>query len=262
MRCSRCQTFMMTGELLNRCGMTEHLIRLATSLVGWVRGGLAHVTVVTGMLLACISGSAIADSATLGPLMIPAMVKERYPAPFAASVAAPAAVIGGDPAAQRAPGHRRQSARNLDRRAVSRRRHSGHRHRPSAYADLVGHHAAKGLRRRPRIRRRADGDQEHSFCDADTLGAGNHRRWNSRRRVHAGRGGRGRGALFNPSRLLLLPKAQRRGARGAILATARITAAALIIVGTSLVFGRLLTYEQVPQKLLELLLGLPTTALC
>src|SRR2546421_12416795 len=75
--------------------MTEHLIRLATSVVGWMRGGLANVTVVTGMLLACISGSAIADSATLGPLMIPAMVKERYPASFAASVAASAAVIGG-----------------------------------------------------------------------------------------------------------------------------------------------------------------------
>ena len=86
---------MMTGELLNRCGMTAHLIRLATSVVGWMRGGLAHVTVVTGMLLACISGSAIADSATLGPLMVPAMVTERYPASFAASVAASAAVIGG-----------------------------------------------------------------------------------------------------------------------------------------------------------------------
>ena len=87
-------TFMMTGELLNRCGMTEHLIRLATSVIGWMRRGLAHVTVVTGMLLACISGSAIADSATLGPLMVPAMVKERYPASFAASIAASAAVIG------------------------------------------------------------------------------------------------------------------------------------------------------------------------
>lgn len=87
-------TFVMTGELLNRAGLTDRLVRLAMSLVGWLRGGLAHVTTVTGMLLGCISGSALADAATLGPLMIPAMVRENYPRTFAAAVSAAAATIG------------------------------------------------------------------------------------------------------------------------------------------------------------------------
>lgn len=87
-------TFVMTGELLNRAGLTDRLVRLAMSLVGWLRGGLAHVTTVTGMLLGCISGSALADAATIGPLMIPAMVRENYPRSVAAAISAAAATIG------------------------------------------------------------------------------------------------------------------------------------------------------------------------
>lgn len=87
-------TFVMTGELLNRAGLTDRLVRLAMNLVGWMRGGLAHVTTVTGMLLGCISGSALADAATIGPLMIPAMIRENYPRTFAAAISAAAATIG------------------------------------------------------------------------------------------------------------------------------------------------------------------------
>jgi len=87
-------TFVMTGELLNRSGLTERLIRMANDLVGWIKGGMAHVTTATGMLLGCISGSALADAATLGPLLIPAMEKEKYPRAFAAAVSSAAAAIG------------------------------------------------------------------------------------------------------------------------------------------------------------------------
>ena len=87
-------TFVMTGELLNRCGLTDRLIALANSIVGWIRGGLAHVTTVTGMMLATISGSALADAATLGPILIPAMIRERFPPAFAASITAAASCIG------------------------------------------------------------------------------------------------------------------------------------------------------------------------
>jgi tripartite ATP-independent transporter DctM subunit len=87
-------TFVLAGELLNRCNLTEKLIEFARRLVGWIRGGLAHVTVVGSMFFAGINGSALADAASIGPIMIPSMVKERYPAPFAGAVVASAAVIG------------------------------------------------------------------------------------------------------------------------------------------------------------------------
>ncbi len=230
-------TFMMTGELLNRCGMTEHLIRLATSVVGWMRGGLAHVTVVTGMLLACISGSAIADSATLGPLMIPAMVKERYPASFAASVAACAAVIGGilPPSVPLViAGIVTGLLLMVTSWIITRRKNYGVVH------EFAGVRSAL---------------KNTVFATPTLL-------------VPVIIVGGILGGVFTPAEagavavlysivlgFLYYRKLNGAELRGAMLATARITAAALIIVGTSLVFGRLLTYEQVPQKLLELLLA-------
>ena len=86
--------FVLTGELLNRANLTDKLVELATHMVGWIKGGLAHVNIVTSMFFAGISGSVLADAASLGPILIPAMVKERYPREFSAAVTASSAVIG------------------------------------------------------------------------------------------------------------------------------------------------------------------------
>ena len=86
--------FILTGEILNRSDITQKLVTLAARMVGWMIGGLGHVTVVASMFFAGISGSAIADAAALGPLMIPGMVREKFPAAFAAALTAAAAVIG------------------------------------------------------------------------------------------------------------------------------------------------------------------------
>jgi tripartite ATP-independent transporter DctM subunit len=86
--------FVLTGELLNRCDITEKLVEVARLMVGWIKGGLAHVNIVTSMFFAGISGSVLADAASLGPILIPAMVRERYPAAFSAAVTAASAVIG------------------------------------------------------------------------------------------------------------------------------------------------------------------------
>jgi tripartite ATP-independent transporter DctM subunit len=86
--------FVLTGELLNRLNLTERLIDVARLLVGWIKGGLAHVNVVTSMFFAGISGSVLADAASIGPILIPAMVRERYPAAFSAAITASSAVIG------------------------------------------------------------------------------------------------------------------------------------------------------------------------
>jgi tripartite ATP-independent transporter DctM subunit len=87
-------TFVLSGELLNRCDLTEKLILLARRLVGWMRGGLALVTVVGSMFFAGINGSALADAASIGPIMIPSMVREKYPRDFAGALVAAAAIMG------------------------------------------------------------------------------------------------------------------------------------------------------------------------
>ena len=87
-------TFVLAGELLNRCDLAEKLTTLALRVVGWVPGGLAHVSVVTAIFFGGINGSAIADAASISPIMIPGLVRERYPRPKAAAIVAAAAVIG------------------------------------------------------------------------------------------------------------------------------------------------------------------------
>jgi len=87
-------TFVLTGELLNRCQLTQKIIDVATLMVGWIRGGLGHVVVVSSMFFSGISGSAIADVAAVGPIMIPAMVKEKYPRDYAGAITAAASIMG------------------------------------------------------------------------------------------------------------------------------------------------------------------------
>lgn len=86
--------FFLAGEIMNSSGMTERIVRFSEGLVGGIRGGLAHVNVVTNMIYAGISGSAVADAAAIGSFMIPSMVRSGYPAGFSAAINAAAATIG------------------------------------------------------------------------------------------------------------------------------------------------------------------------
>jgi C4-dicarboxylate transporter, DctM subunit len=85
--------FMIAGELMNRSGIAEELIELAASLVGAMRGGLAMVNIGASMLFAEISGSAVADVAAQGSILIPQMEKRGYPRAFAAAVTSASASI-------------------------------------------------------------------------------------------------------------------------------------------------------------------------
>jgi C4-dicarboxylate transporter DctM subunit len=86
--------FILAGELMNQAGVTDALASLSVALVGRIRGGLAHVNVATGMLMAGISGSASADSAALTSVFVPAMEQAGYPRPFGAALSACAGAIG------------------------------------------------------------------------------------------------------------------------------------------------------------------------
>lgn len=88
--------FILAGGMMNSSGISLRIINLASAAVGHVRGGLAMVNVVDSMFFAEISGSAVADVAALGSIIIPAMVKKGYTPQFTAaltSVTASLAII-------------------------------------------------------------------------------------------------------------------------------------------------------------------------
>lgn len=86
--------FILAGELMSRGGVTHALVHFAKTLVGHVRGGLAQVNIVSSLMFAGMSGSAVADASALGSMLIPAMEKNDYPKPFAAAITAASSVIG------------------------------------------------------------------------------------------------------------------------------------------------------------------------
>src|SRR5581483_10861159 len=86
--------FLLAANLMNVAGITDKLIHLARTLVGSLPGGLGHVNVVVSMLFAGISGSSTADAAGVGGVLIPAMKKQGYDAPFTVALTACAAVMG------------------------------------------------------------------------------------------------------------------------------------------------------------------------
>lgn len=86
--------FMLAGELMNLGGITQRCVNFASSLVGHLRGGLAHVAVVVNMIMAGMSGSALADVSGTGSVLIPAMKKKGYDKGFACSLIGAAGTIG------------------------------------------------------------------------------------------------------------------------------------------------------------------------
>ena len=86
--------FMLAGEIMNRGGITMRLVEFAQAFMGHLRGGLAHVNILSSMLFAGLSGSAVADTSAIGSTMIPAMEKNGYTRRFAAAITAASSVIG------------------------------------------------------------------------------------------------------------------------------------------------------------------------
>lgn len=86
--------FILAGNLMNSGGITERIIRFANATVGWMRGGLGLTNVAGSMLFGGISGTAVADAASLGGVLIPGMKKAGYPADFSAAVTAASSTVG------------------------------------------------------------------------------------------------------------------------------------------------------------------------
>jgi tripartite ATP-independent transporter DctM subunit len=86
--------FILTGELMNRGGVTEALIRFAMSVLGRFKGGMAHVNILTSVFFAGITGSATADAAALGNTLVPEMERQGYSRDYAAAITAASSIIG------------------------------------------------------------------------------------------------------------------------------------------------------------------------
>jgi tripartite ATP-independent transporter DctM subunit len=87
--------FVLTGELMNSSAVTGRILDLSRAIVGRMRGGLAQVNIVSSMFFAGMNGSAVADTATVGTVLIPAMKRSGYSPEFSAAVTAVASTIGG-----------------------------------------------------------------------------------------------------------------------------------------------------------------------
>lgn len=86
--------FILAGNLMNQGGITTRIIRFANSLVGWIRGGLGLTNIAASMLFGGITGTAVADAASIGGVMIPGMKKAGYPGDFSAAVTAASSTVG------------------------------------------------------------------------------------------------------------------------------------------------------------------------
>lgn len=78
--------FVLAGAIMAEGGMARRLVAMANVLVGFIRGGLALVNILASSMFGCISGSAVADTSSIGTVMIPQMVKNGYPRVFAVNV--------------------------------------------------------------------------------------------------------------------------------------------------------------------------------
>lgn len=86
--------YFMLGEIMNSTGLSERLVAFLESIVGHIRGSLSHINIIASMVFAGVSGSSVADTASIGSLMIPMMKKQGYPAGYAAAVTEVSSIIG------------------------------------------------------------------------------------------------------------------------------------------------------------------------
>ncbi|MDR1622268.1 MAG: TRAP transporter large permease [Synergistaceae bacterium] len=86
--------FILAGNLMNQGGISDRIVRFANVLVGHIRGGIALANVVDSMFFAGVSGTAVADVASLGTIMIPAMHKQGYDMGFSCAITASTSCLG------------------------------------------------------------------------------------------------------------------------------------------------------------------------
>lgn len=86
--------FIMAGDIMSHGSLSDSLLRLCRTTCGHLRGGLAHISIITALFYGALCGSAAATTAAVGGTMIPAMEKDKYPKSFATAVNAAGGCLG------------------------------------------------------------------------------------------------------------------------------------------------------------------------
>ena len=86
--------FMLAGQIMERTGITEDIVKFSKSLVGHIRGGLAHTSIASGILMAGISGSSNADASALGAVLLRGLKKGGYEDGWSVAIVSSAASLG------------------------------------------------------------------------------------------------------------------------------------------------------------------------
>ena len=86
--------FIFAGAIMNKSGITHRLVKFSNTLVGHLRGGLAHANIVASIFFSGMTGAAVSDTAAIGTMLIPAMVEDGYDKDFSAAVTAASSIIG------------------------------------------------------------------------------------------------------------------------------------------------------------------------
>ncbi len=120
--------FVMAGEFMSVGGLTDKLVNLAYAFVGHVRGSLGHVTTLSSMLFASMSGSSTAAVASIGGMLLPAMKKKGYGEGYAASIVCASAVLGSYHSAEHCVCYVQFHHRRFYRRSVHGRHYPWYYH--------------------------------------------------------------------------------------------------------------------------------------
>ncbi len=86
--------FILAGDLMIQGGISKRLINLANGIIGWIKGGMAYVTIIASAFFGAISGSALATTSAIGGLLYPEMLKNKYKPAFAAAIGAVSGTLG------------------------------------------------------------------------------------------------------------------------------------------------------------------------
>ena len=86
--------FIFAGAIMNKSGITHRLVQFSNTLVGHLRGGLAHANIVASIFFSGMTGAAVSDTAAIGTMLIPAMEEDGYDKDFSAAVTAASSIIG------------------------------------------------------------------------------------------------------------------------------------------------------------------------
>jgi hypothetical protein len=249
--------FILAGEIMNRSGITHSLVKLADTLVGWLRGGMAHSNMVASVMFAGITGSATADAAAFGNTLVPAMQKGGYRPCLRLRGDRRRVDHRADDPAVHAGDHLRLDHGRLHRRPV-RRRH------PAGPADLRRLHA------RDRAHRQAQ--EPAQGRQAGRLGAflGRAEEASWRRFCRCSSSARSSAASRRRPKRRPSPSPMRCFVGGVIyraltwqdlyeicVRTTRITGVIFLIIASATILGWWMTFNQIPQAIAPALLSIP-----